>query len=167
MAARLHQNEILLALALLAPPPHCLVAIGPEGPVGKDWRMHSLRYGVVLVTFMACVAISAVWLSRNGRDGVQELGTSAPELAISDEQREHIFDIVMGISDVPVATGPTLDITDALPDEVPMQDLPTDVSQDIPLVQGHKFVKFDDRILIVQPSSRLVVAMIPRYKLVE
>jgi hypothetical protein len=42
-----------------------------------------------------------------------------------------------------------------------------DVSKDIPLVQGHKFVKFDDRILIVQPSSRLVVAMIPRYKLVE
>ena len=73
----------------------------------------------------------------------------------------------MGISDVPVATGPTLEITDALPEQVPLQDLPTDVSQDIPLVQGHKFVKFDDRILIVQPSSRLVVAMIPRYKLLE
>jgi hypothetical protein len=42
-----------------------------------------------------------------------------------------------------------------------------DVSQDIPLVQGHKFVKFDDRILIVSPSSRLVVAMIPRYNLVQ
>jgi hypothetical protein len=25
-------------------------------------------------------------------------------------------------------------------------------------------VKFDDRILIVNPSSRLVVALIPRYK---
>jgi hypothetical protein len=73
----------------------------------------------------------------------------------------------MGISDAPVATGPTLEITDALPEQVAMQDIPTDVSQDIPLVQGHKFVKFDDRILIVQPSSRLVVAMIPRYKLLE
>jgi hypothetical protein len=106
-------------------------------------------------------------LSRNSRDGVHERGTGASELAISDEQREHIFDVVMGISDVPVATGPTPELTDALPEQVPMQDLPTDVSQDIPLVQGHKFVKFDDRILIVQPSSRLVVAMIPRYKLLE
>jgi hypothetical protein len=32
-------------------------------------------------------------------------------------------------------------------------------------VQGHKFVKFDDRILVVHPASRLIVAMIPRYKL--
>jgi Protein of unknown function (DUF1236) len=127
--------------------------------------MYSLRYGVVLLTLMACVVFTAVGLSPNSLDGVQERGT--PALPISDEQREHIFEIVMGISDAPVATGPTPEIADALPEQVPMQDLPADVSQDIPLVQGHKFVKFDDRILIVQPSSRLVVAMIPRYKLLE
>ena len=34
-------------------------------------------------------------------------------------------------------------------------------------MQGHKFVKFDDRILVVDPASRLIVAMIPRYKLVQ
>ena len=127
--------------------------------------MYTLRYSVVLVTLMACVAFAAVGSSRNSREGVQERGT--PELAISNEQREHIFEIVMRISDAPVADGPTPEITDALPEQVPMQDLPADVSQDIPLVQGHKFVKFDDRILIVDPSSRLVIAMIPRYKLVE
>jgi hypothetical protein len=134
--------------------------------------MHSLRSGVVLVTLMACVVITAVWLSRSGRDGLlahatPELASGTPELAMSDEQREHIFEVVMQISDAPVANGPTPEITGALPEQVPMQDLPADVSQDIPLVQGHKFVKFDDRILIVHPSSRLVVAMIPRYKLVE
>jgi Protein of unknown function (DUF1236) len=127
--------------------------------------MYSLRYSVVIVTLMACVALTAVGSSRNSRDGVQERRT--PELAINDEQREQIFEIVMRISDAPVAKGPTPEISDALPEQVPMQDLPADVSQDIPLVQGHKFVKFDDRILIVHPSSRLVVAMIPRYKLVE
>jgi hypothetical protein len=46
-----------------------------------------------------------------------------------------------------------------------MQDLPASVTREIPLVQGHKFVKFDDRIVVVNPASRLVVAMIPRYKL--
>jgi Protein of unknown function (DUF1236) len=131
--------------------------------------MYSLRYSVVLVTLMACVAFTAVGSSRNSRDGVQDADLSergTPELAISDEQRGYIFDVVMRISDTPVAKGPTPEIADALPEQVPMQDLPADVSQDIPLVQGHKFVKFDDRILIVNPSSRLVVAMIPRYKLV-
>jgi hypothetical protein len=43
--------------------------------------------------------------------------------------------------------------------------LPAADIRDIPLVRGHKFVKFDDRIVVVNPASRLVVAMIPRYKL--
>jgi hypothetical protein len=71
----------------------------------------------------------------------------------------------MRISDAPVAGGQTPEVTDTLPEQVPMQDLPAGVTQDVPLVQGHKFVKFDDRILIINPSTRLVVAMIPRYKL--
>jgi hypothetical protein len=37
--------------------------------------------------------------------------------------------------------------------------------REIPLVRGHKFVKFDDRIVVVDPKSRVVVALMPRYKL--
>ena len=48
-----------------------------------------------------------------------------------------------------------------------MQDLPASLTREIPLVRGHKFVKFDDRIVVVDPASRLVVAMIPRYKLLQ
>jgi hypothetical protein len=39
------------------------------------------------------------------------------------------------------------------------------IVREIPLVRGHKFVKFDDRIVVVDPKSRVVVAMMPRYKL--
>ena len=85
----------------------------------------------------------------------------------NDEQRGRIFDSVMRISDAPVADGPAPDVADSLPGEVPMQDLPAGVTRDIPLVQGHKFVKFDDRILIVNSASRLIVAMLPRYKLLQ
>ena len=42
-----------------------------------------------------------------------------------------------------------------------MQELPTDIVREIPLVRGHKFVKFDDRILVVSSANRFVVAMIP------
>jgi hypothetical protein len=76
---------------------------------GKTEAMYSLRYSVVLVTLMACVAFTAVGASRNSRNGVHERST--PELAISDKQRGHIFEIVMRISDVPVANGPTPEIT--------------------------------------------------------
>jgi hypothetical protein len=39
------------------------------------------------------------------------------------------------------------------------------VTRKIPLVRHHKFVKLDDRILVVRPADRVVVAEIPRYRL--
>ncbi len=86
-------------------------------------------------------------------------------LPLSDEQRGHIFDLVMRLPDTPVAEATPPELADALPSEVALQDLPAGVTREIPLVQGHKFVKFDDRILVVNSASRLVVVMNPRYKL--
>jgi hypothetical protein len=88
-------------------------------------------------------------------------------LPLSDEDRFHIYEGVMRMPDAPVADGPTAEIAESLPGEVALQDLPLSVIRRIPLVQGYKFAKFDDRILVVNPASRLVVAMIPRYKLLQ
>jgi hypothetical protein len=87
-------------------------------------------------------------------------------LALSDEQRGRIYEGVMRVSNAPVAhAAPAPAVADALPSGVALQDLPAGVTREIPLVDGHKFVKFDDRIVVVEPKSRVVVAMIPRYKL--
>jgi hypothetical protein len=84
----------------------------------------------------------------------------------SYEERARIFDGVMRISDAPVTGVVAPEVADSLPEEVPMEDLPNEILREIPLAHGHKFVKFDDRILVVSPADRLVGAMIPRYKLV-
>jgi hypothetical protein len=86
-------------------------------------------------------------------------------LRLSDEQRFRIYDGVMRIPDTPIVDVPPPELADALPGGVAMHDLPAGVIRAVPLVNDHKFVKFDDRILVVDPASRLVVAMIPRYKL--
>ena len=138
----------------------------------------ALRRGVVVVTLVACVGIAAAQKGHRGAGGPDASAmdettvTVSPgakragaELALSDEQRGRIYEGVMRIADAPVAQAPAPALADALPGEVPMQDLPASVTREIPLVQGHKFVKFDDRIVVVNPASRLVVAMIPRYKL--
>jgi hypothetical protein len=128
-----------------------------------------------IIALVACVALIVAHNSHRGvadQDAMDETTGSSPrdkhtpaELALSDEQRARIYDSVMGIADAPVAQVPAPKVADALPAGVPMQDLPAAVTRDIPLVQGHKFVKFDDRIVVVDPASRLIVAMIPRYKL--
>lgn len=173
---RLATPEVNISFSLPLPP-RCIVSSQWPSSLsvlgGKTEAMYSLRYRVVLLTLMACVAFTEAGSSRNSRDeyttlsltdgSVTDRGTF--ELSINDEQRRHIFEGVIRIYDAPVAGGPTPEVADALPEQVPMQELPTGITQNIPLVQGHKFVKFDDRILIVNPSTRLVVAMIPRYKL--
>ena len=148
------------------------------------WRgMRPQARGMMVITLVAGVALAAAESGHRGL-GDQDAwaqdawamdettgsagssgGKSAPELALSDEQRGRIYDSVMRIADAPVAQAPPPAVADALPPGVPMQDLPDAVARDVPPVQGHKFVKFDDRIVVVDPASRLVVAMIPRYRL--
>ena len=118
-----------------------------------------LRYGMGLIV-LACVVLGATRHPGFSRDAATD---SVSEL--SEEQRGRIFDGVMRISDAPVTEMAALEVADSLPEEFPMQELPTDIIHEIPLVRGHSFVKFDDRILVVSSASRLVVAMIPRYKL--
>ena len=122
------------------------------------------RYGMglIVVTVLVVAAVAAhSGLSSNMT--VDSAKSAAPEF--SDEERGRIFDGIMRISDAPVTEMAAPEVADPLPEDVPMQELPPDLVGEIPLVRGHKFVKLDDRILVVSSASRLVVAMIPRYKL--
>jgi|SRR6516162_598970 hypothetical protein len=133
-------------------------------------------------TFIIVACIGLVVAAHVGRDrrGGESAGASAmeettgriggsqratAELVLSDEERGRLYEGVMRIADASVANVPTPAVADALPSGVPLQDLPAGMAQEIPQVRGHKFVKFDDRIVVVDPKSRVVVAMIPRYKL--
>ncbi|HKA81333.1 MAG TPA: hypothetical protein VKD43_14935 [Xanthobacteraceae bacterium] len=151
-------------------------------------RQLSLRHGVVVLSLVVvgCVGLAAAaGLVQRGIGESAEafqlddettgsvgpfrgLGSFArAALPLSDEERFHIYEGVMRMPDAPDTNAPTAEIADALPSEVPLRDLPTSVIRQVPLVEGHQFVKFDDRILVVNPASRIVVAMIPRYKLLQ
>jgi hypothetical protein len=105
---------------------------------------------------------------QNSGDVTGSIGgsTSMPSLPLTDEQRGHIFDGIMKIHDAPVADVPAPEAATAVPSSVALQELPASVTDDIPVVQGYKFVKLDDRILLVSPVDRLVVAEMPRYRTV-
>jgi hypothetical protein len=92
--------------------------------------------------------------------------TVALALPLSDEQRGHIFDGIMKIHDAPVADVPAPETSSGLPTSVALQELPASVTRDIPMVEGYKFVKLDDRILLVSPVDRTVVADMPRYHII-
>ena len=125
----------------------------------------TLRRGAFVLA-MGCVIVGARADAQTPSDDITgSLGLSAPALRLNDEQRHRIYEGVMRMPDALVAKVPAQEADAAMvPISVPLQDLPPSVIREIPLMQGHKFVKLDDRILVVDPSNRRVVAMIPRYK---
>ena len=92
--------------------------------------------------------------------------TGARDLPLTDEERGRIFAGIMKLHDAPVADVPAPEAANALPRSVALQELPASVTREIPVVQGYKFVKLDDRILLVSPVDRSVVAEMPRYRAV-
>ena len=135
-----------------------------------------VRYGAATFFIVACIGlVVAAHVGRDRRGGesanasatgsIGDSQRATAELVLSDEERGRLYEGVMRIADASVANVPTPAVADALPSGVPLRDLPAGMAQEIPQVRGHKFVKFDDRIVVVDPKSRVVVAMIPRYKL--
>jgi hypothetical protein len=92
------------------------------------------------------------------------VASASARLPLTDEQRGHIFDGIMKLRDAPIADVPVPEVETELPSSVPLQELPPSVTREIPMVQGYKFVKLDDRILLVSPLDRAVVAEMPRYR---
>ncbi len=91
---------------------------------------------------------------------------AAPRLSLSDEQRGFIFLGVISLPDVPELAMRTPEPGVPLSQAVELQEIPAMVIRQIPEVDGYRFVKLEDRILLVSAETRHVETMIPRYKLV-
>ena len=139
------------------------------------------RHGAVILVFLAGIGVvlvtqstdrrttprSEVWSDETtGSLGPNARGRMTQELPLTDEERARIHARIIGMRGAPTADVPPPELLNALPASVPLHDLPSDMGREIPLVQGYKFVKLDDRILLVSPATRVVVSEIPRYKLV-
>jgi hypothetical protein len=91
---------------------------------------------------------------------------AAPRLELSDEQRALIFLGVINLPDIPEFAMHTPAPGVPLASTVELYDIPAMVVRQVPEMDGYKFVKLEDRILLVSAETRYVESSIPRYKLV-
>jgi hypothetical protein len=84
----------------------------------------------------------------------------ARPLPLNDEQKRRIYDTV-GSANKPIAR---VDAHPAnfLPPSMEVFELPPDLAKDIPAVRDLKYVRTDDRVLLVQPANKVVVGEIKR-----
>lgn len=92
--------------------------------------------------------------------------SSVQRLPLTDEQRSYIFFGVINLPDVPDAVMRNPQPHELVPLALELHDIPAMVLRRIPHARDLKFVKLDDRILLVNADTRRVESVIPRYKLV-
>jgi hypothetical protein len=85
----------------------------------------------------------------------------AQPLPLTDEQKHQVYTSVMNNSQIPVATISAEPAT-ILPGTVELAALPDGMEQQIPALRGYKAVKTRDKVLLVQPASRVVVGEIAK-----
>ena len=143
----------------------------------------AFRYGAIMLALAGAVGLVSAHQSGSYLDITNAVvGPTFPDdestgsisrsawsewIHLSEAQRGWIFLGVMNLPDVPEADVPAPGPAAALPDSVELQDMPAMVTRRIPLVREHKFIKLDDRILVVRPDDRTVVSEIPRYRLMR
>jgi len=138
------------------------------------FRDADLPCALALAAALAGIALGGGTLDWRGgaqwSDASDVTGGISPaptaRLQLSEEQRGRIFAGIMRLPDAPVADVAVPQPIYALPRSVELQELPASVTKDVPVVRGYKFVKLEDRVLLVSPLDRSVAAEMPRYRLI-
>ena len=138
------------------------------------FRDADLPCALALAAALAGIALGGGTLDWRGgaqwSDASDVTGGISPaptaRLQLSEEQRGRIFAGIMRLPAAPVVDVAVPQSTYALPRSVELQELPASVTKDVPVVRGYKFVKLEDRVLLVSPLDRSVAAEMPRYRLI-
>lgn len=105
---------------------------------------------------------SAAGSGQNSSGEAAEIERSATALKLTDAQREQIRAYFAG---KPAAQLQSVDfsvaIGAAVPQQVELQKLPPQISSVIGGYQGDDYVRVGDQLVIVDPSARRVVAIVP------
>jgi hypothetical protein len=88
-------------------------------------------------------------------------------LPLSDEERERIYRGLLDFPDAPRSDARKPELADTVAIDEPMQKLPEYLTREMPVLDGHRFLKLEDRIVLIDPATRLVVATMPRYRLLQ
>jgi Protein of unknown function (DUF1236) len=83
---------------------------------------------------------------------------------LSDEQRRAIY---QALKDQPAGPAFNADVGVELPATVELKPMPDEVVQRVPQTKDYQFAVADNRVLLVSPPTRIVVAVFPDSKGVE
>ena len=101
---------------------------------------------------------------QNANENAREIDQSSAPLKLSDKQREQIRLLIAGLPAPPRVTDQpfTVSVGAAVPNQVPLKQLPTELATLLNGFQGDDYVLVGDQLVIVDATVRRVVAIIPK-----
>jgi hypothetical protein len=103
--------------------------------------------------------------STNGKDEgarAREIQHTAGPLQLSNQQREQLRDLLARQNPVAMDTvNVSLTIGAAVPRQIELSDLPTEISDVLHGYNGDKYLVVRDQLVIVDSQARRIVALIP------
>jgi hypothetical protein len=120
---------------------------------GDDIMRQQLRVGAVALALLGSVGLAAAQHSAGGAQ-------SQDKLTLSPAQKEMIKQGLSGEQAQPQSSEQA-NVGSKAPAAAKAQPMPNKVTADVPATKNYLFVKFPDRILLIDPDSKLVAEIIP------
>ena len=100
---------------------------------------------------------------QNANENAREIDQSSAPLKLSDAQRERIRSMIAALPAPPRITNQplTVSVGAAVPRQVPLKQLPTELATLLNGFQGDDYVLVGDQLVIVDAAVRRVVAIFP------
>jgi Protein of unknown function (DUF1236) len=125
---------------------------------GATIMTRSLCLGAVLGSLL----IGADLVHAQPQSGAAGSAREAPKVTLSPAQRETIFTAVRRstVSITPPPGNLAISVGAAVPASVPLYGLPDAAVRDVPGVKSYKYTIINDTLILVDPASMLIVALI-------
>ena len=88
-------------------------------------------------------------------DKLDKLPVIAYSFWLSDADKKMLIE---GVANAPKADVKNAKVADLLPPGVESVDFPADVAQKLPMAGRYEYVKLDNRVLIIEPNLKIIVA---------
>ena len=115
---------------------------------------------------LVLIAIAlASGLMATGADLVLESGSAARANSLSMDQQIKIGEIITNERTTPLSNvNFSVSIGGIVPEQVLLRPLPLDVHQLAPQFVGYRFIVVEELIAIVEPHTRKIVEVLPRWR---
>jgi len=130
------------AMGASAPTPDTNTGTAPNGPIGATPQTMPSKYSPE-------------------NDAADKRPIMAHPVPLSDAEKRQIYDSVAGNAEA-VARSIDVSLASPLPSDVTLYELPKSLTEAMPAVRGFKYVKLENKVLLVDPPNRIVVGEIEK-----